>query len=265
MSELSLSKIHQQVVKLIPSINERLRLGFSKTNKVSYKTSPQLSVSVVTHLDSQIENFLKKALKKILPQAGFIGEETGVNVRPEYNWIIDPIDGTLNFANKIPVFAVSIALWYKNQPVYTLASFPISNEIIHALKSGGIFLNQKKIKPKFNRLKQKLLVYSMVGSAEEKQAVFAKICHVSSVPRSYGSCVFHGVNIALGRIDAGVFVNQAVWDIGAIILLCQEAGLTIKYTSAPPNLGTDNLKTYQYSMVIGSENLANQLYDHLLF
>ncbi len=256
---LNLKQLHRQVVKLIPHLDKILLDNYSKTNQVSFKPTDELSISIVTQLDSQIEKSLKQDLKKILPEAGFIGEETGLDLKAEYNWIIDPIDGTLNYASRIPNFAISIALWQQNQPIYSLVSFPAFKELIYALKGEGLFLNDQPIKHLEPISPKPFIVYSAVGHTDLVKEIYNQIVDATNAPRSYGSCVFHGAYTALGRINAGVFINQALWDIGAITLLAQEAGLTVKYLSSPPNLAKDNLKKYQYSLVIGEKKLAENL------
>lgn len=259
MPLLSLSKIHQQVEKILPLINQQLYRSFFKNNPVSYKSRGQASISVVTQVDRRTENLLKKKLKSILPQAGFIGEETAVSPDQEYNWIIDPIDGTQNFANHIPNFAISIALWYKNRPVYAVTSFPMFKETVYAISGRGVFLNDRPIKFKKTVDKKPLVIYSLVGDKNLHRQIIAAVNKIVLNPRNYGSCVFHGSYLALGRIKAGVFINQALWDIAAIVLQVQEAGLTIRWISAQPDLSKDDLKNYQYSLVIGPEKLATDL------
>lgn len=260
MLSQSLSEIHQQVVKLLPSLNELLLKNFHCGIDIQQKGGDQPSVSVVTHLDKKVENILSQELTKILPEAGFIGEETPLAAKTEFNWVIDPIDGTLNFGSHIPIFAISIALWQGNEPIYSLASLPIQNEIIHAIKLGGLFLNGIKQKTTDKKFIKSVITYTCVGGRDLVNQVIDQITAVSPAPpRAYGSCVFNGVSIALRRIDAGVFINQALWDIGAITLLAQEAGLSCQYISPAPNLAKDDLKKYQYSLVLGPAKLTNEL------
>lgn len=263
MSQLSLSKIHQQVEKILPLTNQQLYRSFFKNNPVSYKSGNQASISVVTQVDSQTEIFLKKELKKILPPAGFIGEETLAAPAQEYNWIIDPIDGTQNFANHVPIFAISIALWQNQRPIYAITSFPMFGETVHAFSGQGVFLNNRPIKFKKTVDKKPLVVYSLIGDKNLHRQVISAVNEVVLNPRNYGSSVFHGSNLALGRIKAGVFINQALWDIAAIVLLAKEAGLTTRWVSPQPDLSKDNLKKYQYSLVIGQEKLATDLAANL--
>ncbi|MCG2691746.1 hypothetical protein L6272_02850, partial [Microgenomates group bacterium] len=176
MPPLSLSKIHRQVNNFMPQVNRLLVKKFSLPKKISYKPGgiDHLSTSVVTETDQQVEELLRKKLLQILPGSGFIGEETGVSVK-EYNWIVDPIDGTLNFANQIPVFACSIALWHKNQPVYALVSLPLIKETIHAFAGKGIWLNGQQVKPIRQPSPKIFLTYSCVGDRRLQNRVFAAL------------------------------------------------------------------------------------------
>lgn len=260
----NLKQIHQQVNSLMPQVNDLLLEKFTRPKKISYKAGgvDHLGTSVVTEVDQQVEIILKNKLLKILPGSGFIGEETAAEVK-EYNWIVDPIDGTLNYANQVPVFACSIALWHNNDPIYSYVSLPLSTETIHALIGKGIYLNGRPVRLIKKNTPKLFVAYSVVGDKELNKKVFEKVLEVTTSPRTFGSCVFHGVQIALGRIDGGVFINQALWDIAAIVLLAQETGLTVKYVSKPPNIKGDDLKNYQYSLVIGPEKLAGNLASRL--
>lgn len=253
-------QIHRELNTFMPQINDLLLKKFSRPKKISYKPGglDHLGTSVVTEVDSEVESILKKELVRILPGSGFIGEETPTDVA-EYNWIVDPIDGTLNYANQVPVFACSVALWQKNNPVYALVSLPVSQETIHAFAGQGIFLNGKRVKPAKKTTQKMFLTHSCVGDSQLQSRVFNAVLKFTSSPRVYGSCVFHGAQMALGRIDGGVFINQALWDIAAIVLLAKEAGLTVKYVSHQPDVSGDDLKNYQYSLVIGPQKLAEDL------
>ena len=258
MSHLLLSNIHQQVKKLLPPINKKLLDNFSLPKKISYKSGSQASISIVTQLDAQIENYLKKQLKKILPQAGFIGEETAIKVK-EYNWIVDPIDGTLNYARQLPDFAVSIALWHNNEPIYAITSFPILKEIVHSFNNSGIYLNGEKYHSIFKPSQKLLAAFSLVSAETQASRIYHQLQSVVPSPRSYGSCVVHGAFTALNRIDVTVLINQAIWDIAAIVLLAKSAGLACHYLSLSPNLAKDHLKQYQYSVILGRPKLVSSL------
>lgn len=244
----------------MPAVNTLLVKKFVLPKKISYKAGGvgQLATSVVTDVDQEVENILRQKLTQILPGSGFIGEETPTDVH-EYNWVVDPIDGTLNYASQVPVFACSIGLWHKNEPVYSYVSLPFSMETLHAFVGVGAWLNGRRIKLKPSQRQRLFLTYTAVGDKATVAGILDKVLEFSPAPRHYGSSVFHGAQISLGRIDGGVFMNQALWDVGAITLLAAEAGLSVKYISKEPDIAGDNLKGYQYSLVIAPEKLAADL------
>src|SRR3972149_2853768 len=214
--KIDFKAIHQQVSLLMPQVNDLLLEKFTRPKKIAYKASgiDHLGTSVVTEVDKQTEAILKQKLPAILPGSGFIGEETEINVQ-EYNWIIDPIDGTLNYANQVPVFACSIGLWHKNEPVYAYVSLPLTQETLHAIAGEGIWLNDKPVTPAKKTTKKIFLTYSCVGDSQLQSRVFNAVLQFTSSPRFYGSCVFHGAQIALGRIGGGGFMNKGAWGIAA--------------------------------------------------
>ncbi len=260
---VSLIQIHQEVSILLKKTNPLLIKYYSTQLKPKYKSAAQFSVAIVTQADLEIENIIKKTLNNKFPEIGFIGEETSLNEIKDYNWIVDPIDGTMNFAHKIPLFGTSIALWKQNQPVYGVISLPMQNEIVHAIKGKGIFLNNKKItlkdkgedKPKNKRF----VMLATAAMGEERLKYIRKILTVASYPRGYASAVFQGVTVALKRVDAFVIINLALWDIGAVLPIAQEAGLHCQFVSPKPDIHDPDIRDYKHSLIIGQKSLVNQL------
>jgi len=260
---ISLTAVHQEVSRLLEKTDQLLLQYFSGKKQVISELKTRYLEGLVTQADKQVEAIFKEALKKKFPQIGFIGEETGLNEIKDYNWIVDPIDGTMNFAHKIPLFGTSIALWKNNQPIYGVISLPMQKEIVHAFKGKGIFLNNKKItlkdksgnKPKNKRFV--LLATPAVG--EDRLEYMRKILTVASYPRGYASAVFQGVTVALKRVDAFVIINLALWDIGAILPIAQEAGLHCQFISPRPDIHDPDVRAYKHSLIIGEKTLVNQL------
>jgi len=254
--------IHKKIIKFIPSIHQLILKDYHAGVSLYYKHTGFASTSIVTDTDKLVERHIKTALKRIFPPAGFIGEETKAQVK-QYNWIIDPIDGTLNFANHVPVFAVSIALWEGNKPRYAFASFPVFDEIVHAIDGQGLYLNGRLTKSTDQTPKRFFLVYAIVGDNQLRKRLYPVIVDACRSPRNFGSCVFHGVNTALRRFDAAVMINQAIWDIGGVGLMAQEAGLSYRYLSPPPDLSKTDLKQYQHSLVIATHSTVKKIADKI--
>ena len=229
--------------------------------KKEFKPRESISTSVVTQADRDIEKLFKTELKQKFPQVGFVGEETAkVNLK-EYNWVIDPIDGTYNFANRVPVFAISLGLWHFNQPVYTMISLPIQKEVFYATASGGVFKNNHPIKPRRQAKlpRQLFATYTGVGANSLKLKLFEAIGQVAVFPRYYGCTVSDGVMAVMGRSHVALMVNQGIWDIGGILLLAYETDTYVEFISPPPDFSRKNIKDTEFTLVMGHKELAQKL------
>ena len=173
----------------------------------------------VTNSDIKTEKIIIEELKKARPNYSIISEENGSEKNKDKNntWIIDPIDGTVNFLHGIPHFAISIALMTNNEIVSGLIFDPIKNEIFYAEKNSGAFFNNQRIRvSKKNELNDCLF------------ATGGKIKIEPNVPyRKSGCAALDMAYVASGRYD-GYFQNDLnIWDIAGGIILVKEAGGTI--------------------------------------
>ncbi|MCX6730490.1 MAG: inositol monophosphatase family protein [Candidatus Roizmanbacteria bacterium] len=100
---------------------------------------------IVTETDTEVEEYLRKALYRILPQAGFIVEEGKTEMLGEYNWTIDPIDGTKYFATQVPLFFTQVALLKNNEPIVSFIYNPVSKQMFQAIKGLGASINDVKV------------------------------------------------------------------------------------------------------------------------
>src|SRR5262249_33106562 len=99
--------------------------------------------SIVTEIDVASETLLKRELTAVIPEAAFWAEESGKQGNADYFWVIDPLDGTTNYAHGLPYFCISVALTYKNVPIWGCVYQPVLDEFFYAHKSKGAFLNGK--------------------------------------------------------------------------------------------------------------------------
>lgn len=256
---IELNAIHESVQEVLHQADLVVRRSFGRHLNFSKKLSIQPATDIVTEVDVVIENLLKQELARILPGAGFIGEETENCVAQNYNWIVDPLDGTLNFANKIPIFCISVALWQDNTPLYGVVSLPMQNEMVHSIVGTGIFVNGLPAGRKKRPGVPELSLLTHVGSSESKAAVCNSIIGDIPFPRYYGSTAFHAVITALGRADCAIIVNNALWDIAAAVAIASEAGLACCYISPVPDLMDLAHKNYRHTLVIGEATLASRV------
>ncbi len=170
----------------------------------------------VTNSDIKTEKIIIEELKKARPHYSILSEENGYNENKDLKntWIIDPIDGTVNFLHGIPHFAISIALKTNNEIVSGLIYDPIKDEIFFAEKDNGAYFNNHRIRvSKKNDLNECLFVTG------------GKIKNEPDIPlRKSGCAALDLAYIASGRYD-GYFQNGLnLWDIAAGIILIKEAG-----------------------------------------
>ena len=134
----------------------------------------------------------------------------------------------------------------------------MQNELIHAKKNHGLYLNNQKHLSKPS-VTAKFLVYSHGSFDKERYEISNKLKKIIPYPRYFGSCVFNGINIVLDRVDCAIFTKLAIWDIAAIILFAKEANLYYQFISKPPDVNHPNIKSYQHSLVIGPKNLTKSI------
>jgi myo-inositol-1(or 4)-monophosphatase len=170
----------------------------------------------VTNADLKAEKIILEELKKARPNYSIISEESGVEKNKDKNntWIVDPIDGTVNFLHGVPHFAISIALKSKDEIVSGLIFDPIKNEMFFAEKDNGAFFNNQRIRvSKKNQINDCLFV---TGGKTENQP---------DLPyRKTGSAALDMAYVAAGRYDGYFQYDLNLWDIAAGIIIVKEAG-----------------------------------------
>ena len=170
----------------------------------------------VTNSDLKAEKIIIEELKKAKPNFSIISEENGIESNKDKNntWILDPIDGTVNFLHGVPHFAISIALKSNNEIVSGLIFDPIKNEMFYAEKNNGAFYNNQRIRvSKKNNINDCLFV---TGGKIKKEPELQY--------RKTGCAALDMAYVASGRYD-GYFQNDLkLWDIAAGIILVSEAG-----------------------------------------
>ncbi len=170
----------------------------------------------VTNSDFKVEKIIMEELEKARPTYSFISEEKGIKNNKDNNntWIIDPIDGTVNFLHGVPHFAISIALKSNNEIISGLIFDPIKNEIFFAEKNNGAFFNNQRIRVSNKNNIQDCLF--AVGGKLEKELGFLN--------RKTGCAALDLAYVASGRYDGFFQKNLNLWDIAAGIVLIKEAG-----------------------------------------
>ena len=185
----------------------------------------------VTSSDKKAEKFLREELGKARPTYGFLGEEQGETKGkdPDHRWIIDPIDGTFNFMHALPFFALTIALERKGEIVAAVTYNPIADELFHAEKGTGAFINNKRMRVAGRKeLSESMLFCGLPNRAAKNHDLQRKELAVMQTKtagiRSLGSTALDMAYTAMGRFDGGWHHGLKPWDMAAGILFLREAG-----------------------------------------
>lgn len=184
----------------------------------------------VTEADHAAEKAIFEIIKKDFPSHFILSEEAGeIRMDSEYKWIIDPIDGTINFANGIPICAVSIGLEHEGKIVMGAVYNPLMNEFYFAEKGFGALLNDKKISvSKKDKVVNSCLVtgfpYTYLDTPNGPLQVFEKLIRKGVPVRRLGSAALDLCWLAAGRFDGFYEHKLSPWDSAAGFLIVEEAG-----------------------------------------
>ncbi len=202
------------MIKAAEKASKILIRDFGEIEKL--QVSKKGPTDFVTNSDLKAEKIIIEELKKSKPNFSIISEENGLENNKDKNnfWIIDPIDGTVNFLHGIPHFAISIALKSNNEIVSGLIFDPIKDEMFYAEKNNGAFFNNHRIRvSKKNQINDCLFVTG------------GKIKYEIDLPyRKSGCAALDMAYVASGRYDGYFQHDLNLWDIAAGILLIKEAG-----------------------------------------
>ena len=202
------------MIKATEKASKILIRDFGEIEKL--QVSKKGPTDFVTNSDLKAEKIIIEELKKAKPHYSIISEENGIEKNKDKNntWIIDPIDGTINFLHGIPHFAISIALKSNEEIISGIIFDPIKNEMFYAEKDNGSYFNNHRIKvSKKNEINDCLFVTG------------GRIYNEPNLPyRKSGCAALDMAYVASGRYDGYFQQNLNLWDIAAGIILIKEAG-----------------------------------------
>ena len=211
---------------------------------IKYKSAKD----VVTVADVSSEKLIVDGLRETFPTHSIRTEEAGVveGSDPRYRWIIDPVDGTVNFSRGIPLWGISIALHFEGKPLVAVVNLPKLGEMYTATKGGGAFMNGKPI----HVSREDNPVHAIVSNGDfnvgdvakinaQNSHNFARESETFERVKCLGSAVIEGCFTACGRIDCFVMTMSYPWDIAAISLIVEEAGGKATHIDGSPMLFVD--------------------------
>lgn len=242
---MDLSSMLPDVIALAKEAGVILREGYGTAVESRGKDGRH---NLVTEYDLRVESFLFKALRDLAPGSGFLGEEGGaVEGVTDLQWVVDPLDGTVNFAHGIPIFCTSIGAVVNGITVLGVIHHPLLDETFTAIRGDGAMLNGKPIRVSTtSELSRSILVtgfpYNVDTNPEACIDQFAAIVGRGLPIRRLGSAALDLAYTAAGRFDAFWEVHLNAWDMAAGALLVEEAGGRVThYHQRPFILGHDSI------------------------
>jgi myo-inositol-1(or 4)-monophosphatase len=230
---------HDFAVKLAKKAGKILLDYYLKKIKINYKNGNKRNL--VTEVDMLSEKTIVDEIKQKFPDHCFLAEESGdCGIQPsDFKWVIDPIDGTTNYAHGYNFYAVSIALLHKNKPLVGVVYAPMLKELFHAGKGLGAFLNDKRIRVSGTPEVERSLLATGFNQSEQGRniPIFTHVLPKAQGIRRAGSAALDMCYVAVGRLDGYWEYAIYPWDIAAGVLIAEEAGAKITdMDGAPLNL-----------------------------
>jgi myo-inositol-1(or 4)-monophosphatase len=195
---------------------------------------------LVTNMDLEIEKEFTNLVKKHYPEHLVIGEEFAQNkLTDDWTWIIDPIDGTVNFASGSPLYGLQFSLYYQKEGIVSAIYLPATGDFLYAEKDAGAYHNGNRIILKDSDNLKKSIVsfgdfsHSNPSSREKQLYLLANLEDEVGKLRIYGSSAIDFGYVACGRSQAHVMFSKRIWEMSAGMLLIREAqGFTSKVGDA---------------------------------
>lgn len=237
-------------------MKESLNSNFKISNKEGYN-------NLVTEVDHASEKLIIDTIKRHFPDHYILSEESGEHIMDsEYKWIIDPIDGTVNFANGIPLCCVSIGIEKAGKMVLGAVYNPFLDEMFLAKKGGGATLNGKKLQvtQKDNVATSCLVTgfpYSYLDEPNGPLVVFEKLIRQGVPVRRLGSAAIDLCWVAAGRFDGFYEHKLNAWDSAAGFLMVEEAGGKVT------DFEGKDYSPYQPHIVATNGKLHGELLDYI--
>lgn len=228
--DMDLKSIDLEVVDLCRSVASFIQTERQNFDNTRIEQKEKFN-NLVSYVDKESEKKLVAKLSQILPQAGFITEEGTVEQSKsnEYNWIIDPLDGTTNFLHGLPVYAISIGLSYKQEIILGVVHDVVNNDSYHAIREGNAYCNDKTIRvTSAKSLSDSLLAtgfpYFQFDKANAYLDIIKTFLDKTHGIRRLGSAAMDLAYVASGKLDGFFEYNLNPWDVAAGSFIVQQAG-----------------------------------------
>jgi myo-inositol-1(or 4)-monophosphatase len=279
------SEIESQAIDMAQEAGNMLKDRFGKDIEVEYKDKKEQDP--VTSADKDIQTYLTESIARLYPDHGILGEEgphEGDDIpSPEFLWVLDPLDGTKNFLNGLPIYAVSIGVIHRGIPVAGALFIPWPNDsggvVIHARKGGGTWIDDRAILVSQSEGPTNSRLSGIPGSFGGMFQVGKDLSGRMGDPRITGSIAYDLAMAACGVLQYVVLGAPKIWDIAGGVVLVTEAGGMVhhrpkgrqrweKLTSLGPSWDDGpprmkDVRNWVSPMIAGSPQIASLVADNL--
>ncbi len=221
-------EVDLKVKEWVREAGQLIKNSFSKTLTIQTKSNPN---DLVTEVDQSIEQFFINKIREAYPHHKIVGEEGfGDQLITEEGivWIIDPIDGTMNFVHMQRNFAISIGIYEDGVGQIGIIYDVIQDELYHTIKNNGVYMNDVALKPLEEvEVSQAIIGMNATWVTENKRidpSILGPLVKDVRGTRSYGSAAIELASVAAGRLDAHISLRLAPWDFAAGKILVEELG-----------------------------------------
>ena len=254
----------ETLITALETAGKELLKHFGKNLDFKIKESQS---SIVTKADLKSDSLIVSLIRKRFPSHNIISEESGFsNMKSRYTWVIDPLDGTSNFASAIPWFGVLIALFDDDKPIIGGAYLPVPDQMYIAEKGKGVYLNGKHLRMNKNQgLKNSLFSFNVDFTDNEKvlnesMNIYKNLVKAARNIRCTNSLVDF-LYVAEGKFGGVINLFTRVWDISALGLIIEEAGGKLMYANGKEIIFRfdDKISEENYAVMAGSEEIIAEL------
>ena len=228
---MDLRNIEKSVIETCLEISDFMRAESAAFDRTRIEQKDGGFNNLVSYVDKESERRIVSALKKLIPNAGFITEEGTVeqSKQQEFNWIIDPLDGTTNYLHGLPLYAISIALTQKDETILGVVHHVVPNECYHSIRGGEAYCNDRAIHVSaIHHLREGLLATGFPYYHHDKSEVYLEIIKNFLTKthgiRRLGSAAIDLALVACGRLEGFFEYNLNPWDVAAGTFIVQQAG-----------------------------------------
>ncbi|MGM0419798.1 MAG: inositol monophosphatase family protein [Bacillota bacterium] len=233
--------------------------SFQQKIKVASK---EQKIDLVTEVDKKSEEMLINKIEKAYPKHSILAEEGGSKKsNSPYRWVIDPLDGTVNYVHGFPIFAISIALLYEDRPEYGLVYLPYFDDVYSASRGEGSFYNEEKMQVETEyKLADAVIATGFPYTHQESNQaleIFSRVLPKVGGIRRTGAAAYDLCQVAKGIFSGFWEIELKPWDIAAGMLLIEEAGGIVT------DFAGDLIVNSSSEVVAGSREINSEL-RHLL-